>query len=730
MTDRPKLTALADRAGILREYLNYNGTEHRVTSNDTRLALLAAMGFDASTEQSAGAAIDALDDAEQTQILDPVRVTQFPNSEMAMVSLRLPSDLSTSWEWVLELQEESGPVHRAEGHATREGERATMELPLPARPDPGYHRLRAVFHAPGREYLREQDLIVTPATCRTIAETLGDRRLFGFWANLYTLRSRHNWGVGDLGDLKNLVAWADEIGAGFVGINPLHAGRNVESESSPYRPVSRLYRNTIYLNLDSIPELEHCAEARRILASSEFAAQLGAVRAANRVDYKRIGEMKRDVLRSLHGVFIERHRGKPTARGQAYTRYVDTQGQALVDFATFLALDHAFGGADPRARDPRHWPSEYRDPRSSQVQNFRQDHADEIDFHCYLQFELECQLADIARLAHALGLPIGLYQDVAIGTAPDGSDPWAFPGLFVDGASVGAPPDDLGPEGQNWGLPPINPLRLRDRGYQYWIRLLRSAFAHAGALRIDHVMGLSRQFWVPAGCSGSAGAYVRFPADDLFGILALESRRHHAIVIGEDLGTVPPGFAEMLERWGVLSTRVLYFERDHEGEFRSPGQYSNRAMVAVNTHDLPPLAGYWEGRDLTLRQEVGQIGGGEQLAAAQARRSQECDALLRVLRREGLIGEGEVASPVDRFAAVHALMARSPAPLFAVSLDDLAGETEPVNLPGVDPSRYPTWSRRMGIALEDIRVLPSAGRTLSTIRSERTDKRTERGRTG
>ena len=733
MPDRPILAALADRVGIMPDYVNHNGTERRFTPDGTRQSLLAAMGFDASSEQSAQAAIDSLDHSERERIIAPVHVVtsaptpvsvsasnqQARNGESGTVSLRLPRGVNTSWDWVLELHEESGRVHRTEGRVTPHSDIETVELPLPARPKLGYHRIRATLRASDSEYHGDQRLIVAPASCFTTTEAFADRRLFGLWTNLYSIRSHNNWGVGDLGDLRELLSLANEVGAGFVGINPLHVNRNHGPDISPYRPVSRLYRNGIYLDLSAIPELNHCEEAQHVLDSSQFVSQLHTLRSAKDVNYVRIDEIKRNVLQSLHRAFVKQHRDKPTARGQSYAAYLETEGRTLTDFATFQALDNYFRCFDPPLASPRRWPVEYRDPRSTAVETFRRDHADEIDYHCYLQFELDRQLNDIAGHAQSLGLPIGLYQDLAVGASPDGSDCWSFPQLFVDGVSVGAPPDDLGPEGQNWDLPPINPLRLRESGYDYWIRLLRGVFAHAGAVRIDHIMGLFRQFWIPANCPGSAGAYVRYPADDLFAILALESRRHNALVIGEDLGTVPAGFEEILERWGILSTRVLYFERDHNAEFRSPSQYSKRAMVTVNTHDLAPLKGYWEGIDLEVRRGVGQIATDEQLAEAYARRSCERNSLNRALHREGLAPEHGSLDYADRCAAVHAFIARSPAPLIGISLDDLAGETEPMNLPGVDPTRYPCWTRRMRIPLEDLRSLPAATLTFAAVHNEK-----------
>ena len=718
MSDRPILAALAERVGILPEYVSHDGRERRITPDATRVALLAAMEMDASTEASAAAALDVLESAERGQLTDPVQVTQTIGGEPLTVPIRVVTEGPASVDWFLELHTEQGEVHRAEGGMMLDGGTRTTAMPVPTHPAPGYHRVRITVRANGRERTGQQSLIVTPRTCLTSTEKLDDRRLYGIWANLYSARSAKTWGIGDLDHLNDLIAWASEIGAAFVGVNPLHATRNCGPDISPYRPLSRLYRNTTYLDISDFQEFIDYPGGFRRIGSGESVAEFERLRSSSHVDYQRVNRIKQEIFEPFHDEFVQNDRDRDTGRGRAYAEYLRQEGSALTDFATFLVLDEHFR-LTRGAANWHDWPGEFRDPRSSEVERFRRDHEKEIDFHRFLQFELDRQLAVAAERARSGGMSIGLYQDLAIGTAPDGSDPWAFPGLFVAGASIGAPPDDLGPDGQNWGLPPINPLRLRASGYEYWIRLLRSAFAHAGALRIDHVMGLLRQFWIPAGCSGSAGAYVGFPADDLFGILALESRRQNALVIGEDLGTVPPGFAEMLERWGVLSTQVLYFERDHQGEFLPPGHYSKRAMVTVNTHDLPPLAGWWEGHDLALRRDINQLSNDEQLAAAQAHRSHERDALSRALRREGLLGEGEAVSHADRCAAVHAFIARTPAPLVAVSLDDLAGETEPVNLPGIDPTRYPSWSRRMSMPLEDIFRSPTATRTLSAVRSER-----------
>jgi 4-alpha-glucanotransferase len=320
-------------------------------------------------------------------------------------------------------------------------------------------------------------------------------------------------------------------------------------------------------------------------------------------------------------------------------------------------------------------------------------------------------------------MPLGIYQDLASGSSPAGSDAWASPELFVRGVSVGAPPDPLGPEGQNWGLPPLDPHRLAADGYRYWTALVRGAMRHGGALRIDHILGLFRQFWIPEGRSGRDGAYVRFPTDDLLGVLALEARRAGALVVGEDLGTIPPEVGPTLARWGVLSSKVLYFEREGDGRFRSPRTYPRGALATANTHDLTPLAGYWRARDVALRRSVGLLRDAAAQQAARADRARDREALVALLVEEGILDpELAAAGPdaiaeIDVRAGVHALLRRAPSWLVGISLDDLVGETEPVNVPGVGQDRFPSWQRRLRMPVEQLPNDPGVRRALGVERA-------------
>jgi 4-alpha-glucanotransferase len=323
-------------------------------------------------------------------------------------------------------------------------------------------------------------------------------------------------------------------------------------------------------------------------------------------------------------------------------------------------------------------------------------------------------------------MPIGLYQDLAIGASPAGADVWGDPELYLSGLSIGAPPDPLGPEGQNWGLPPMDPRRLAERAYAPWAELLRAGMRHGGALRIDHVIGLFRQFWIPEGMAGKDGAYVRFPVDALLGVLALEATRANALVVGEDLGTVPPEVPPALQQWGLLSSRVLYFEREEGGAFKAPRRYPRMALATANTHDLAPLAGWWTGRDVALRREVGQIATDEGAERAETERREERVRLLRLLAEEGLLDpdacHGDPGTPGcydERSvrAAVHALVRRTPSWLVGISLDDVVGEAEPVNLPGVGSDRFSSWTRRLSVPLEALAATPGLEQVLGVERA-------------
>jgi len=546
----------------------------------------------------------------------------------------------------------------------------------------------------------------------TTDEALGGRRVFGLWANLYSLRSERNLGVGDLGDLRRLVALAGDAGADFVGLSPLHALRNRGGEISPYAPLTRLFRNPLYLDVDAVPEADDPAVRRALDAPAAKEAR-AALRAGDRIDVPAAARHKEALAATLHEAFRRRHGAGGTDRAREYESWCTRSGARLDAFAAFLAIEEAEADTG-RALDARAWGPALRDPRGEGVARFRSANPDAVDRHRFVQFELDRQLGRAAEDARRAGLAIGLYPDLALGSQAGGFDVWAFPDLFVSGVSVGAPPDLYAADGQDWGFPPLHPRRLADDDFAFVRALLRASLRHAGALRIDHVLGLFRQWWIPEGRPAAEGAYVRFPARALLRVAAQESRRAGALLVGEDLGTVPPQVAPTLARFGVLSSRVLLFERERGGRFKPASRWSDRALATANTHDLPTLRAWLGVDDVALRARLGLIPAAAARAAAERERAADREALGRRLVRDGhLAGDPADADWPAWARAVHAFLCATPSPLVGLALDDLAGEVEPVNVPGVGPETWPSWTRRMATALEALGDRPEFAEALS-----------------
>ncbi len=732
MAEALSLRALAAYVGVLPGYTAMDG-EYRAASDAARERILAALGHDAHDAPAArGTLRMLLADARARPIAESRVVVA--GAEARAVRVRLEAAPCDLVDWTLALTLEDGSTHEAAGRAPVEarGPRAgVVALDLPVDPPLGYHTLRVTVDGAGERREAAQHLIVVPPRCASPAAVLRGERVAGVTASLYAVRSARNWGAGDLTDLGALVGLTADHGGAFVGVNPLHALRTSGHEPSPYGPVSRVFRHLLYLDVDAVPELAHDADARALRGDPALAETLGTLRAADRVDHSAVLAAKRPVLEALHRAFRRLPASAP--RRRAYDAYAAEQGDALDRYATFQALDEDFRG-EGLGWWPE-WPAELQNAAGDAVRALAAEHAEAVDFHRWVQFELDAQLGAAAARARGRGLPVGLYQDLAVGVSPAGGDVWGERALFVTGVSLGAPPDALGPDGQNWGLPPMNPRRLASGGYAPWVRLVRSAMRHAGALRIDHAIGIFRQFWIPEGSTGRDGAYMRMPADDLLGILALESVRANggagALVVGEDLGTVPPEVAPGLARWGVLSSKVLYFERGEHGTFTPPRTYARTALATVNTHDLATLAGWWAGRDVSLRREL-ELATDEETEVARGDRARERAQLVRLLVGEGVLDpaavegaeHGEIPDALEAEAlddlvlrsAVHAALRRAPSWMVGLALEDLVGETEPVNLPGVGPDKFSSWTRRLRMPLEAAATDPGVARAFGVER--------------
>ncbi len=539
-----------------------------------------------------------------------------------------------------------------------------------------------------------------PGACVSVDAKIGrGRRAFGLWGHLYSLRAAGDRGIGDFATLRAAVAFAAERGADFVGLNPLHAIRATNTECSPYSPISRLYRSAIYLDVAAIPELDGTPPRRAMRASGP----------SLRVDYDRVRIAKEAAVRAAFDVFRARDLccgGRGTARGRAFDRYVREQGDALRDHAAFVAIGRVHGG------DVRRWPAPLRDARSAAVREFIARRARDVERERFVQFELDRQLGAIQIDACRAGLAFGLYGDLAIGSIENGSDVWANRDLFVTGVSLGAPPDPFATDGQVWDLPPLDPVRSGATGHAWFRRLLAASFRHVGLLRIDHVIGLVRQWWVPQGASGRDGAFVRMPAAELFACVAAESRAADACVVGEDLGTVPQGLAARMRRARMLSSSVLLFEPDAR-------RFRRDSLATVNTHDLPPLAGWLAGDDLRVRRKLGMIGSDAALRRATRERASHIEAWSDRLRAERLFDADATSDVAAMIDAAHRQLAKSKARLIALAFDDLAQETEALNVPTATPKRHPVWKRRARKAIPELASDPRVTKSLETVRRAR-----------
>jgi len=543
--------------------------------------------------------------------------------------------------------------------------------------------------------------------------TLAVGRAWGFALNLYALRSPRNWGIGDFTDLATVVAHAEALGADLVGVGPLHALHYLEPEAaSPYSPTSRSFLNPIYLDVERVPEFHSAAPAaaalRKRVASPAFGALLASLRTSTLVEYARVARAKWSALEVCYDVL---RAGDDPSRIGAFRTFVARGGERLERFAVHQALGERFARELGGSRHWQQWPEAFRNAGSGEVRTWAARARRRVEYYKYAQWLAEEQLAAVARDASTLS--IGLYLDVAVGVAADAADVWADPSAYDLDAHVGAPPDPLGPAGQDWGLPPPRPAAmLRDGGADFSAMLARN-MAHAGAIRLDHVMALRRLFAIPRGAHASEGRYVEYPFEALLALVSARSRDARCVVVGEDLGTVPEGFRPRLEREGLLSYRLLPFQRDADGAFLGPGRYPTLALATASTHDLPTLAGWVLGRDVAIRERLG-IFSAEQAERARSERARDVTALGDAFIRAGVLAQAERAAAFDAIVkverdasaiaplarATYGYLARSAAKLVVVQLDDVVGEVEQINLPGTN-AEYANWRRKQRATIDE-----------------------------
>ncbi len=662
-------TAVA--AGISLTYTNAKG-EPEAISDDTKTALLAVMG-DARQEKGAP--------------LPPVQVFS------GGAARQLEPQGRGRYQW--RLRSEKGREFSGELEA---GEPFTLPSPL----GHGYHQLTL---SKGKKAWQTR-IILTPRRCWLPAPLRNGEKRWGALVQLYTVRSADNWGIGDFGDLQQLLEQVARQGGDFVGLNPLHALYPATPDfASPYSPSSRRWLNIIYISVAQLEDFQNSAAAQKWWSAAKTQRALAKARDSELVDYAAVMALKLAALRHAWAQFSQRAEDDP--QRQAFADFVRDGGDSLRYQAAYDGLQAERRAEDNQAWGWPAWPESWRSSQSPEVQRWCAAHEEEIAFWQWLQWLAQTQFAQCWARSQALNMTVGLYRDLAVGVAEGSAETWHDPELYRLEASVGAPPDRLGPLGQNWGLPPMDPHVMRARGYQPFIDMLRANMRDCGALRIDHVMALLRLWWVPKGETADKGAYVSYPVQDLLGVLALESQRHRCMVIGEDLGTVPPEIVGLLRASGVFSWKVMWFEQQRDGRYRLPGDYPRQSIASASTHDLPTLSGFWNAGDFALGEKLKLYPGKAVLQSLHEQRAKQKQALLNALHLAGAM-PARSARQAEKLEmtpalnlAMHKFLAATGSALLGLQPEDWIGMTTPVNVPGT-VDQYPNWRRKLTQPLETI----------------------------
>jgi 4-alpha-glucanotransferase len=675
----PSLVELARRFGIATEYDDWTGRRVLV-GEDTLVAVLAALGVAAGTEQERNAALTAQRRSYWERRMPPTIVGRTGEQIRFWVHVS-HGDPAEVW-----LQLEDGTVRGAVQQVDNFTQPFDLDgrwigeasFVLPAHLPLGYHRV----HLRSGDSETSTALIVTPDWLG-LPERLGARRAWGLAAQLYSVRSRQSWGVGDLTDLSDLAVWsASRHGADYVLVNPLHAaapsGPASPMEPSPYLPTSRRFFNPLYLRVEAIPEYADLTKRGRVRRlRSEVQQRAGQLDA---IDRDGAWAAKRSALQLLHRAT------RSAGRELAYAAFRDREGTPLDDFAIWCALAEEYGG------DWHRWPESLQHPAAAGVAGFVDRNAEAIDFHRWLQWQLDEQLASAQSQARRAGMALGVMHDLAVGVHPNGADAWALQDVLALGVTAGAPPDEFNQLGQDWSQPPWRPDRLDEQEYRPFRALIRAVLRHAGGVRIDHIIGMFRLWWIPQGAPPTRGTYVRYDHEAMIGIVALEAHRAGALVVGEDLGTVEPWVRDYLLLRGVLGTSILWFELDRDGNGGPlPAErWREYCLSSVTTHDLPPTAGYLAGDHVRLRESLGLLT--RPVEAELESDRAELASWLAELRRVGLLGDDVDVQdgPEPVVLALYRYLGRTPSRLLGVALTDAVGDRRTQNQPGTT-DEYPNW---------------------------------------
>lgn len=708
------LQSLLAMRGIETDYIDAWGKPTTISEQSQR-KLLAVLGIKTDGSETPTSHLENGQREFWKRVLQPVAVvrqnttpTFSINLPISLVNEQLNALLTTEQGEKLSFKFTPVDTHLLAATEIDDTEYQAYEVSLPeelADSLPiGYHQLSVVGQQLPAQTMR---YIVAPVACFKPEAVKNGNKVWGLSVQLYCLRSRTNWGIGDFGDLKTLVINAAKSGANFIGLNPIHALYPANAEAcSPYGPSSRRWLNYLYIDVKAVEGYEQ-KTVQQLIKSADFRQKLQQVRDVEHVDYEGVTVLKMQVLEAVFEYFNTKYLTKNTRINKEFKAFVAEGGESLETLAVYDALQQELKDSGKPSWGWPVFPQEYSEFQAPAVAKFKKQHAKKVKFFMFLQWVAATQLAQAQECAKEQGMTIGLYRDLAVGVSEGSAEIWGNKNLYCVDASVGAPPDVLGPLGQNWGLPPMDPEKLYEQQYQPIIDLFSANMASSGALRIDHVMALLRLWWVVKGDDAKEGGYVNYPVDDLLGILALESHRHRSLVIGEDLGTVPDQIRAKLADNGIFSYRVFFFEQAPDGGFYSPAHYPEQSMATLTTHDMPTLIGFWHCHDLELGKSLGLYPTDEILSTLYRDRHKQKQAILDTLHGHNSITAhigydvNTVGMTTELNCGMQVHMAAGSSALLSLQLEDWLEMDMPVNVPGTF-NEYPNWKRKLTKDLEDI----------------------------
>lgn len=676
--------------GVATDFINYAGETVSIPSENRR-NVLELLDIDTSSDEAVEEALLAVNGQRFKSWLPKAVVVDAGQAGEIPVHLDM-TDLAVTVAW--KIVTEQGDTFSGEVSPQKLAETATCNLathtistrllPTPPLP-PGYHKISLS----SLKRRVQATLIAAPLRAYEPEWSPNNRKLAGLSVQVYSLHSEHNWGVGDFSDLKDTVVRAADLGIDFLVLNPLHfLDADHPEHCSPYSPMDRRFLNPLYIDPTQVEDYFDNAELTDYVAKESLQQELKALREKPLVDYTAVTRLKYSIFSRMFRYFKKQHLKEQSPRAEAFNSFIVARGDAGRIFAQDQANKNRFSFRN--AREPL--------------------------FHFYLQWLAEIQLETCQQTALAKGMAVGLVRDLAVASSSNSAEVQLNPELFCRRASIGAPPDPLAPQGQNWGLPPMKPAELINSGYAHFITLLQSNMAHCGALRIDHIMALMRLWWCPGNSHNGAGAYIYYPVAELFAILRLESLRQRCVVIGEDLGVVPPEIRERMAHSGIYSNALFYFEKYDQVTFKRPEHFNPRCLTMVANHDVPTLCAWWNKSDIALRQKIGLIDDDDILATTIHNRESDLIQVLHWVNNAGLLPQSwhefniHRAFDIDLCRAIFHTAGRCASQLVSVQLEDLCLTELPVNIPGTC-DEYPNWRRKLPqtldslLAAEDSRLL-------------------------